>query len=128
MAVTIDLGDVDKPDNIHPKDKLDVGKRLSLVAQRVAYGKDVVDSGPVFEKMTIEGSKAHLTFRHGEVRLIILRAASQPILIPAFAIAGWPDKKICMGVSSHGLNLAAWWCGTTRSPRLRWCGTVCVGG
>jgi sialate O-acetylesterase len=41
MAVTIDIGE---PGNIHPRNKQDVGKRLALAAQAVAYGKDLVYS------------------------------------------------------------------------------------
>ena len=36
MAVTMDIGN---PDNIHPKNKLDVGKRLALWALAKNYGK-----------------------------------------------------------------------------------------
>ena len=44
MAVTIDIGEAD---NIHPKNKQDVGQRLALAALAVAYGKKVAFSGPV---------------------------------------------------------------------------------
>ncbi len=44
-AVTIDVGDVD----IHPKHKQPVGLRLSLVARKVAYGEDIVFSGPRYK-------------------------------------------------------------------------------
>jgi sialate O-acetylesterase len=48
MATAIDIG---LPDNIHPMDKLDVGKRLALVALHVAYGKSLVYSGPMFQTL-----------------------------------------------------------------------------
>ena len=48
MAVTIDIGN---PTDIHPRNKVDVGERLALAAEAVAYGRDVVHSGPVFESM-----------------------------------------------------------------------------
>jgi len=41
-AVTIDIGAVD----IHPPDKQDVGYRLSLIARKIAYGENIVSSGP----------------------------------------------------------------------------------
>lgn len=61
MIVTTDL--VDNLDDIHPGFKWEIGRRLALVALNNNYGfKQVVSSGPVFDKMTIRGSKAHLTF------------------------------------------------------------------
>jgi len=49
FASAIDLGDIDSPDNnIHPRDKQDVGSRLALVGEDLIYGADVVSTGPVF--------------------------------------------------------------------------------
>lgn len=59
MAVTIDVGDAD---DIHPKRKREVADRLVLAARAIAYGEDVVYSGPVYRDMKREGSKAHLFF------------------------------------------------------------------
>lgn len=60
MAVTIDIGEYN---DIHPVNKIDVGNRLALAAQKVAYGeKKIVYSGPIFKSMKIVGSKAILTF------------------------------------------------------------------
>ncbi len=61
MAVTIDTGE---GADIHPKDKEDVGHRLALAAMDVAYGQKVLDSGPMFKSMTVEGDKIRLTFDH----------------------------------------------------------------
>jgi sialate O-acetylesterase len=61
MAVTVDLGDAK---NIHPADKLHVGLRLALVARHVAYGQDIISSGPIYDSMTIEGGKIRLKFTH----------------------------------------------------------------
>jgi sialate O-acetylesterase len=52
---------VDQPD-AHPKDKQTVAHRLALTAARVAYGEDIVDSGPVFESIQIEGSQIRVKF------------------------------------------------------------------
>ena len=59
QAVAIDIGD---PDDIHPRNKQDVGKRLALAARRVAYGEDVADAGPVFEQARFEDGAAYLRF------------------------------------------------------------------
>jgi len=60
MAVAIDIGDAT---TIHPKDKLDVGLRLALAARHVAYGQDLVYSGPIYDSMKIEGNKIRLIFK-----------------------------------------------------------------
>ncbi len=59
MAVAFDVGD---PNNIHPADKLDVGRRLALVARHVAYGEDLVYSGPLYDAMTVQGNSIVLSF------------------------------------------------------------------
>src|SRR5262249_50418483 len=61
MAVITDLGD---EKDIHPKKKEPVGHRLALAAEALAYGKKVEYTGPVFDKMTVEGNKAVLSFSH----------------------------------------------------------------
>ena len=60
MAVTIDIGEFN---DIHPGNKKDVGYRLALAAQKVAYGdKQIVYSGPVYESMEIKGREVTLSF------------------------------------------------------------------
>lgn len=61
MATIIDIGEAN---DIHPRNKLDVGKRLALNALKVAYGLDIVDSGPAFKEMRIDGHKVILFFDH----------------------------------------------------------------
>jgi sialate O-acetylesterase len=46
MAVAIDLGEAG---DIHPKNKMDVGKRLSLPALAKVYGQNIAYSGPIFK-------------------------------------------------------------------------------
>ena len=60
MAVTLDIG---TPYNIHPPDKVDVGLRLSLLARHVAYGENVVCSGPLYAAMKVEGASLRISFR-----------------------------------------------------------------
>ena len=61
MAVAIDIGD---GSDIHPKNKQEVGRRLALAAQAIAYGRDVIYSGPIYESMTVEAEKIRLRFKH----------------------------------------------------------------
>jgi sialate O-acetylesterase len=61
MATAIDIG---VADDIHPRNKQDVGRRLALSALRIAYHKDVVHSGPTFRELEIDGSRATISFDH----------------------------------------------------------------
>lgn len=61
MAVTIDIGN---PDDIHPTNKQDVGKRLALAARAIAYGEKLEYSGPLFRQATQEGAALRVWFDH----------------------------------------------------------------
>jgi len=93
MAVIIDIGEAN---DIHPKNKQDVGKRLALWALARSYGKELVYSGPIYKSMKIENDKVILYFDHVGGGLV---AASDGPL-KGFAIAGadrkfvWADAKI----------------------------------
>jgi sialate O-acetylesterase len=71
MAVTMDIaGDVT---DIHPKNKLDVGKRLALWALNKTYGKTAGSySGPIYKGMKIKGNSINLEFTNtdGGLKLI----------------------------------------------------------
>jgi sialate O-acetylesterase len=85
MAVTTDIGEWN---DVHPLNKEDVGKRLALAAQKVAYGdKNVVHSGPIYESMKIEGNKITITFTNTGGGLVAKGGE-----LKYFAIAG-EDKK-----------------------------------
>jgi sialate O-acetylesterase len=59
MATAIDIGD---ENDIHPKDKQDVAHRLVLAAAHVVYADNVIDSGPTYQSMRIEGNRIHIKF------------------------------------------------------------------
>ncbi len=62
MVVTTDLGNVE---DIHPRNKQDVGNRLALWALAKTYGIDnLVYSGPFYKSMKIEGDAIRLNFDH----------------------------------------------------------------
>jgi sialate O-acetylesterase len=84
MVVTIDLGE---PRDIHPKNKQDVGHRLALSALKVAYGQDVVASGPEFKSMKVIGSEIEIEFQNAGDNLM-----SHGDELKGFAVAG-ADKK-----------------------------------
>ncbi|MCD7932580.1 MAG: 9-O-acetylesterase [Tannerellaceae bacterium] len=83
QAVITDIGDAD---DIHPRNKQDVGIRLALNALHKDYGRtDVVYSGPTFNSMTIEGNKAIITFDNIDGGLDV---RSRYGYVEGFAIAG----------------------------------------
>jgi sialate O-acetylesterase len=85
LAVTIDIGEAN---DIHPRNKQDVGKRLALWALATNYGKAIEYSGPVYKSMKIDGDKVTLSFEHTGTGL----AAAGGGPLKGFAVAG-EDKK-----------------------------------
>ena len=62
MAVTTDIG---AANDIHPRNKQDVGKRLAQWALHQTYKqKDIVPSGPLYRDLAIRGSTIWLFFNH----------------------------------------------------------------
>ena len=92
MAVAIDIGEAD---NIHPKNKQEVGRRLALAARAEAYGENIVYSGPLFQSMKLEPGQIRVFFRHTGPGLEA-RGSS----LEGFAVAGedrkfaWADARI----------------------------------
>lgn len=93
MAVAIDIGEAD---DIHPRNKQQVGRRLALAAQAVAYGQPVVHSGPRYRGMIREGNRIRLLFDHTGGGLV--SRSGTPLR--GFAIAGrdrrfvWAEARI----------------------------------
>ena len=85
MAVTIDIGEAD---DIHPRNKAEVGRRLAISALANTYGKNIEHSGPVFEKYVIEGDKIRLLFSHCADGI----KTSDGRAIKGFSIAGVDHK------------------------------------
>ena len=86
MASAIDIGEAD---DIHPKNKQEVGRRLALAALKITYGKDIIHSGPRYEKMEVKGEKMFITFTQvGEG----LEIDDKYGYLKGFTIAG-KDKK-----------------------------------
>jgi sialate O-acetylesterase len=101
MAVTIDIGEAK---DIHPKNKLDVGRRLALGAMKIAYGRAVVHSGPLFASMKIEGQKARLQFKHIGGGLVAKGGGP----LKGFAIAGEGRKYVWAQARIDGDTLVVW--------------------
>lgn len=94
MAVTIDIGD---PDDVHPKDKLDVGLRLALAARAVAYGERVEYSGPLFRQVATEEHALRVWFEHAASGL-----QAKPGELHGFEIAGADGKFVAAEARIEG--------------------------
>jgi sialate O-acetylesterase len=94
QAVIIDIGE---ENDIHPKNKQDVGRRLALAARRVAYGQRVKDTGPTHRSHGVRGSEVVVVFDHAKNGLTSRSPSGK---VGGFAIAGvdrkfvWADAHI----------------------------------
>ncbi len=84
MALAIDVGDAN---DIHPKNKQEVGHRLALSALAQVYFQEMEYSGPLYRDMQIEDSKVRLNFSNAQD---LKTSDGGPI--KGFALAG-EDKK-----------------------------------
>ena len=84
MTVNIDLGEWN---DIHPDRKKPVGERLALAAEKLAYGENVVYSGPLYQSSVIQGNKITIKFTHAGSGLTTTDGEAPS----EFAVAG-PDR------------------------------------
>jgi sialate O-acetylesterase len=129
MAITLDIGD---PKDIHPKNKQDVGKRLSFWALATVYGKQVAAiSGPLPAGHKVEGSSIRVSLQHadglktrdgaaprglliagadkvwkpanGEIKGTDLIVRSPEVSTPVAARYAWAENPDCNLVNGAGL-------------------------
>ncbi|MBV8630890.1 MAG: hypothetical protein JOZ83_08210 [Silvibacterium sp.] len=92
LAVTIDTGD---PDNIHPKDKQQVGDRLAFCALAKYYGEKIAYAGPTLQSVERLPGSIRLHFAHIDGGLVV-----KGDKLEEFSIAGddrkwyWADARI----------------------------------
>lgn len=86
MAVTTDIGE---SNDIHPRNKKDVGYRLAAIALNDTYGRKIVSGGPSYASLTISGAQAVVTFSNGGSELT---TPDKYGYLRGFEIAGG-DKK-----------------------------------
>jgi sialate O-acetylesterase len=101
MAVTIDLGEWN---DIHPWNKHDVGNRLALVAQKIAYGENIVHSGPLFQSAKVDGNKITVSFTNIGSGL----TTSHGEELNEIAIAGADKKFDWAKAKIEGENVVVW--------------------
>ena len=102
MVVAIDIGEWN---DIHPLNKKDVGERLALAAEKIAYGeKQLVHSGPIYQSMKIKGNKIVLTFAHTGSGLVAKNSSE----LHGFAVAG-PDMQFIWAKAKIDGNTVVVW-------------------
>ena len=87
MAVTVDLGEAD---DIHPRNKQDVGWRLALLALAQTYGMTMECCGPLYAGHTVEGDKVRVKFNHVGKGLMVKDGGC----LKGFAICGEERKYV----------------------------------
>lgn len=87
LAVTIDIGEAN---DIHPKNKSEVGRRLAMNALAGTYGRDIEHSGPLYDRYTIEGSTIRIHFSHttGGLKAYSYGKKTEEAVLEGFYIAG----------------------------------------
>lgn len=101
MVVAIDVGEWN---DIHPDNKKDVGERLALAAKKIAYGEDLVASGPIYESASIQGDKIVVSFRYTGSGLI----TNDGEALSNFAIAGADKKFVWANAKIEGDKVIVW--------------------
>jgi len=102
MAVTTDITDLN---DIHPKNKQDVGKRLALWALAKTYGHtDLVYSGPLYKSMSIQGRTIRISFDHVGTGL----TSSNGKPLTWFEIAGADKQFVKAKAEISGNSVLVW--------------------
>jgi len=101
MVVTTDIGEVN---NIHPRNKLDVGLRLARWALKNDYGfSDMEISGPIYKSMKIDGDEIIISFDENTKALKVKHWGLMQI-----AIAGEDRKFVWANYKIRGNKLVVW--------------------
>jgi sialate O-acetylesterase len=85
MACIIDIGEAN---DIHPKNKQEVGRRLALVANKLVYKQNIIASGPMYKNMQRQGNRIRINFTNMGAGL----STKDGKELTGFAIAG-NDRK-----------------------------------
>jgi len=99
LAVIIDIGEWN---DIHPLNKKTVGDRLALQAMKIAYDKNVISDGPVYQSMKIEGNKIILSFKNGSDDFAPISK------LKGFAIKNSDGKWVWATAKIEGKQLVVW--------------------
>jgi sialate O-acetylesterase len=102
MASAVDIGDAK---DIHPRNKQEVGRRLSLIARAQVYGEKIPFSGPVYLSKQIAGSKITVSFKYTDDGLMMKHGTAA---LTGFEIAG-EDKEFHLAQAKiSGEHVIVW--------------------
>jgi len=104
LAVAIDIGEAN---DIHPKNKAEVGRRLALWALAKTYGQKIEYCGPWYKSIKVNGNGIRVTFDHVEGGLVAKGGE-----LKGFAIAGADRKFVWAKAQIDGKNV------TVSSPEV----------
>lgn len=102
VAIINDIGD---QNDIHPKNKQEVGRRLALWALAKDYGKTGTEySGPLYVSSFIQGGKIRIQFEHTGTGLKTRDGGE----LKHFQIAGADQKWVWAKAKIEGNEVVAW--------------------
>jgi sialate O-acetylesterase len=113
MAVIIDIGD---PNDIHPRNKLDVAHRLAAWALAKTYRKKVQPSGPLYASFAVEGDKIRVKFKHMAGGLKTRDGGP----LKGFAVAGADQKFVWANALIDGKDVVVWSKDVTKPVAVRY--------
>ena len=97
LAIAIDIGDAN---DIHPKNKAEVGRRLALCALAKDYRKPIEYSGPWYKSMKVRGNSIKLTFE-GVGGGLVARDGN----LKGFAVAGEDHRFVWANAVIEGSSV-----------------------
>ena len=84
MACIVDIGEAN---DIHPRNKQEVGRRLALVANKLVYKQNIISAGPMYKNFERQGNRIRINFTNGAGL-----SAKDGKEVTGFAIAGNDHK------------------------------------
>jgi sialate O-acetylesterase len=114
QAVTIDVGDAQ---DLHPRNKQDVGHRMALAARAVAYGEHVEHQGPTYLRHAVHGDSVVIDFAHAAGGLVDRSAGKE---IGGFAVAGADRRWAWAHARVEGTRVVVWADGVKNPAAVRY--------
>lgn len=96
IAVISDCGEFNE---IHPKEKVPVGERLCLQAEKLFYGMDVKAFGPIYKSLEYKNGGIELSFDHAENGFVVKGEAQ------GFEIAGKDEEFVKADITINGSKI-----------------------
>jgi len=102
IAITNDIGE---QNNIHPKNKQEVGRRLALWALANDYGRDGTEfSGPLYLSSVVQGGRVRVQFTHASSGLKTRDGGE----LKHFQITGADQKWVWAKAKIEGSEVVVW--------------------